>query len=159
MLRIIIILLILVLLLAAFLFPPFRRSLWATLVVVLCVVAGIIWFDYRERELQHSRLPLTQVSLLHMQARPGLNAQTYVVNGRIRNQSKEFTINMIKLQVILQDCVSEHCEVVGQADHRIFLEIPPAQARDFEASVPFSSVVKMKGTPKWQFAVRAVKTK
>ena len=159
MLRIIIILLILVLLLAAFLFPPFRRSLWATLVVVLCVIAGIIWLDNRERELQHSRLPLSQVQLLHMQAKPGLNTRTYVVNGRIRNQSKEFTINMIKLQVTLQDCISERCDVIGQTNHRLFLEVPPDQARNFEASIPFPSIVKMRGTPEWQFAVLAVKTK
>ena len=67
MLRIIIILLIAVLILTAFLFPQFRRSLWTTLVVVLCVLAGIIWFDHRQRELHQSRFSLNQVELLHME--------------------------------------------------------------------------------------------
>ena len=159
MLRIIIILLILVLLLAGFLFPQFRRSLWGTFVVVLCVVAGIIWLDNRERELQQSRLPLSQVQLLNMQAKPGLNSRTYVVNGRIRNQSNEFTINRIQLQITLQDCISKQCEAVGQTDQRIFLEVPPAQARDFETSIGFPSIAKFQGTPEWQFAVLAVNTK
>jgi len=106
-----------------------------------CGVAGILWRDNRESELQHSRLPLSQVKLLFMQAKPGLNAHTYVVNGRIRNQSKEFTIIMIELQVNLQDCVSEHCDLVSQADHRIFLEVPPAQARELKPLSPFSSVI------------------
>ncbi len=120
MLRIIVILLIAVLLLAAFLFPQFRRSLWTTLVVVLCVVAGIIWLDNRQRELQHSRLPVSQIELLHMQVKTGLNARSYVVKGRLRNQSEELTINMIVLQVTLKDCVAESCQVVGQEDRRIF---------------------------------------
>jgi hypothetical protein len=158
MFRILVILLIAVLLLAAFLFPQFRRSLWTTLVVVLCVVAGIIWLDHRQRELQHSRLPLSQIELLHMQVKPGLNARSYVVNGRLRNQSEELSINMIVLQVTLKDCVAKNCQVVGQEDRRIFLQVPPAQSRDFEATVPFSSVVDLRGTPEWQFVVLEVET-
>lgn len=158
MLRIIIILLIAVLILAAFLFPQFRRSLWTTLVVVLCVVAGIIWLDSRQRELQHSRLPLSQIELLHMQMKPGLNARSFVVKGRLRNQSEELTINMIVLQVTLNDCVAEICQVVGQEDRRIFLQVPPAQSRDFEATVPFSSVADLRGTPEWQFVVLELET-
>ena len=88
MLRIIIILFILVLILTAFLFPRFRRSLWTTLVVVVCVLAGIIWYDNRQRELQKSRIPLNQIELLHMKAKPGLSPRTYMVNGRLGNPSE-----------------------------------------------------------------------
>ena len=158
MLRILIILLIVVLVLAAFLFPQFRRSLWAILVAVLCVVAGIIWLDTRQRELELTRLPLSQVNLLHMQVNAGMNARTYVVNGRLQNQSKNLTINMIVLQVTLEDCVAESCQVVGQEERRLLLEVPPAQSRDFETTVPFSSVVDLKGTPDWHFSVLDVKT-
>lgn len=159
MLRIIIILLIAVLILTAFLFPQFRRSLWTTLVVVLCVLAGIIWFDNRQRELDQSRFSLNQVELFHMGAKPGMNARTYVVNGRLRNQSEDLTINMILLQVTLKDCVAESCQVIGQEDRRIFLEVPPDQFRDFEVTVPFSSMVDLRGTQEWQFEVMKVETK
>ena len=158
MLRLIIILLIAVLILTAFLFPQFRRSLWTTLVVMLCILAGIIWFDSRQRELQKSRLPLTHVELLHMQTSPGLNERTYVVNGRLRNQSEDLTINMIVLQVTLKDCVAESCQVVGQEERRIFLQVPPAQSRDFDVNIPFSTVVAIRGTPEWQFDILEVKT-
>ena len=158
MLRIIIILLIAVLLLAAFLFPQFRRSLWTTLVVVLCVLAGIIWLDNRQRELEKALLPLNQLELLHMVATPGLNARSYVVNGRLRNQSDDLTINMIVLQVTLKDCVAESCQIVGQEDRRIFLQVPPDQSRDFEVNVPFTSEVELRGTSQWQFAVLEVET-
>jgi len=159
MLRIIIMLLIAVLILTAFLFPQFRRSLWTTLVVMLCVLAGIIWLDNRQRELNQSRLPLNHVELLHMRVTPGLNARSYVVNGRLRNQSEDLTINMIVLQVILKDCVAKSCQVVGQEDRRIFLQVPPDQSRDFEVTVPFSSLVDLRGTPEWQFGVMKVEIK
>ena len=158
MLRIIIILLIAVLILTAFVFPQFRRSLWTTLVVVLCILAGIIWFDNRQRELDQSRLSLNQIELLHMQAKPGLNAHSFVVNGRLRNQSEDLTIKMILLQVTVKDCVAEGCQVIGQEDRRIFLQVPPTQFRDFEVNVPFSSVMDLRGTPEWQFGVKEVET-
>ena len=110
MLRIIIILFIAVLILTAFIFPQFRRSLWTTLVVVLCVLAGIIWLDNRQRELQKSRLTLSQIELHHMGAKPGLNARSYIVNGRLQNHSEDLTINMIVLQVTLKDCEAENCQ-------------------------------------------------
>jgi hypothetical protein len=156
MLRIIIILLIAVLLLTAFVFPQFRRSLWITLVVVLCVLAGIIWFDNRQRELEQSRLSMNQIELHHMQAKPGPNARTYIVNGRLRNQSKDLTINRIVLQVTLKDCVAESCQVIGQEDRRIFIKVPPDQSRDFEVTVPFTSMVDLRGMPQWQFLVLKV---
>lgn len=156
MFRIIIILLIAVIILTAFLFPQFRRSLWATLVVVLCVLAGIIWFDNRQRELEQSPLLLNQTELHHMQAKPGPNARTYIVNGRLRNQSKDHTINRFVLQVTLKDCVAESCQVIGQEDRRVFLKVPPDQSRDFEVMVPFSSMLDLRGTPEWQFFVLEV---
>ena len=159
MLRIIMILLIAVLILTAFLFPQFRRSLWTTLVIMLCVLTGIIWFDNRQRDLNQSRLPLTHVELLHMQVTPGLNTRSYVVNGRLRNQSEDLTINMIVLQVTLKDCMADSCQVVGQEDRRIFLQVPPTQFRDFEVTVPFSSMVDLRGSPEWQFGVMKVETK
>lgn len=159
MLRIIIILLIAVLILTAFLFPQFRRSLWTTLVIMLCVLTGIIWFDNRQRELDQSRLPLNQIELLHMQVTPGLNARSYIVDGRLRNQSEDLTINMIVLQVTLKDCMADSCQVVGQEDRRIFLQVPPTQSRDFEVTVPFSSMVDLRGSPEWQFGVMKVETK
>ena len=68
MFRIIIIVVILILVLSAFFLPKFRRALWITLGLVLCVIATIIWLDNRERELAHLSFPLSQVELQDMEA-------------------------------------------------------------------------------------------
>ena len=107
MLRLVIVVLILVLILSALVLPRFRRSLLATLVLVTSVIAVIIWLDNRERELQHSRLPLSQIELRNMQVTPGFNVRSYVVKGRIHNDSRDFTINTVELQLDLKDCISE----------------------------------------------------
>ena len=159
MLRIIIILFIVILILTAFLFPRFRRSLWTTLVIVLCVLAGIIWYDNRQRELQKSRISPNQIELHHMQTKPGLSPRSFIVTGRLGNPSVDLTITMFVLQVTLKDCAAGGCQVIGQEDRRIFLQVPPNQSRDFEVNVPFSSVVDLKGTPQWQFIVLEAETK
>ena len=158
MLRLVIVVLILVLIVSALFLPRFRRSLLATLVLVTSVIAVIIWLDNRERALQHSRLPLSQIELRNMQVTPGFNVRSHVVKGRIHNDSRDFTINTVELQLDLKDCLSENCEIVGQEVTRIFLQIPPRQSRDFETTVFFSSAVDLEGSPKWTFAVVGVKT-
>ena len=158
MLRLLIVVLIVLLIVAVLFLPRFRRSLLATLVLVTGVIAVIIWVDNRERELQHSRLPLSQIELRNMQVTPGLNIRSYVVKGRIHNGSPDFTINTVELQLDLKDCNSEVCEIVGQEVARIFLQIPPSQSRDFETTVFFSTVVDLEGSPKWTFTVVGAKS-
>ena len=75
MLRIVIGIVIVALLLVALFLPRFRRALWATLVIVITLLAVIIWVDNRERKLDHSRLPPNQIELLNMQVRAGLNSR------------------------------------------------------------------------------------
>ena len=149
MIRIIIILIIAILILGAILFPKFRRSLWGTLVVVLCALAAIIWFDDRQRTSQDKWLPIKNIDVVQIETKPGLNAHTYVVNGRIRNRSEDITTKMILLQITLKDCIDQPCQIVGQKDRRIFLEVPPGQSRDFAATIPFTSVVNLKGEAEW----------
>ncbi len=153
MLRIIIIVTILVLLLSAFFLPRFRRALWATLGVVLSIIAVIIWLDNRERELAHLSFPLTQVELSNMVAAPGLNARSYVVNGRIFNHSPTEPLKQVLFEVMVNDCEGAHCQVVAQEEGRVSMVIPPGQVRDFKVSVPFSSLITLQGTAEWVFKV------
>ena len=158
MLRLVVLVLIVVLILSALFLPRFRRSLLATLVFMTSVIAVIIWLDNRERELQHSRVPHSQIELRNMGVTPGFNSRSYVVKGRIHNGSSDFTINTVELQLDLQDCISENCEIVGQEVTRIFLQIPPRQSRDFETTVFFSTGVELEGAPKWTYTVVGAKT-
>ena len=158
MLRLVIVVLIVVLLVSALVLPRFRRSLLATLLLMTSVIALIIWLDNRERELQHSRLPLSQIELRNMQAEPGFNVRSFVVKGRIHNGSKDFTINTVELQLDLNDCIAKTCEIIGQEVTRIFVQIPPRQSRDIETTVFFSNAVELEGSPKWTFTVVGAKT-
>jgi len=153
MLRVIILVTILVLLVAVFFLPQFRRALWITLAGVLSVVALSIWLDNRERELAHSNFPLSQVVLENMQAKPGLNSRSYVVSGRILNHSSMSPLHQVIVEVTVNDCESDPCQIVAQEEGRVSKEIPPGQARDFQISVPFSSPFSLQGKSEWVYQV------
>ena len=156
MLRIVIGIVVVILFLLALFFPRFRRALWATLVIVVTLLAVIIWVDNRERKLGHSRLPPNQIELVNMQVRPGLNSKSYVVRGRVRNHSREFTLQTFLLQLNLKDCDAGECDIVGQAQRRIPLNVPPSQARDFQVSVPFPGSHSVQDNPEWSFVILEV---
>ena len=75
------------------------------------------------------------------------------INGRIRNHSQKFTLIEVRLQVSMEDCVDNHCEVINQTDVTIKPNIPPGQARDFRERVYFKSDLTPRGKPELHYRV------
>jgi len=159
MLRIAIILLIVIMILVATYLPKFRRALGMTLIVLSGAIGFIIWQDTRERELEFQRIPLSQAQLSHMQVRPGLNSRSFVVTGRLQNAAQNFTILSATLQATLEDCHASECEIVGQEEVELSLEIPASQARDFSITIPFPTMPKIIGEPAWRYEILRVRAR
>lgn len=159
MLRIAIILLILIMILVAINFPKFRRALGMTLMVLLGAIGFIIWQDTQERRLEFQRIPVAKAQLSHMQVRPGLNSRSFVVSGRLQNAAQSFTIHSAILQATIEDCHSAECEIVGQEEVEVQLEIPPTQARDFSMTIPFPTVPKILGEATWRYEILKVRAR
>jgi len=159
MLRIAIILLIIIMILVAAYLPKFRRVLGMTLVILLGAVGVIVWQDTKERALEFQRIPIAQTQLSHMQVRPGLNSRSFVVSGRLQNFDQSFTILSVTLRATVEDCHFAECEIVGQEEIEISLEIPPGQARDFSVTIPFHTVTKIIGEPIWQYEIVRVRAR
>ena len=159
MLRVGIIILLLVFILVAVYFPRFRRAMGLTLVVLMGAIGVIIWQDTQERDLELTRVSMTQVQLSHMQTRPGLNTRSFVVAGRLQNVAQKYTIYSMMLQATIKDCEGETCKIVGQEKTMVPLEVPPDQARDFSVTIPFSGVPKVKGEAVWEYDVLLVRAR
>ena len=159
MLRIAIILLILIMILVATYLPKFRRALGMILIVLLGAIGFIIWQDTQEWELEFQRIPAAQAQLSHMQVRPGLNSRSFVVTGRLQNAAQSFTILSATLQATIEDCHLTECEIVGQEDVEILLEIPPNQARDFSITMPFPTIPKIIGEATWRYDILRVRAR
>ena len=152
-------LLILFMIFVATYLPKFRRAMGMTLMVLLGAIGFIIWQDTQERELEFQRIPIAQAKLSHMQVRPGLNSRSFVVTGRLQNADQSFTILSATLQATLEDCYATKCEIVGQEEVEIPLEIPPNQARDFSLTIPFPTVPKIIGEPTWRYAILRIRAR
>jgi hypothetical protein len=159
MLRIALLLLILIIILVAAYLPKFRRALGMMLLVLMGATGFIIWQDTREWELEFQRIPIAQAQLSNMIVRPGLNSRSFVVTGRLQNAAESFTILSATLQATLADCHASECEIVGQEEVEIPLEIPPNQARDFSRTIPFPTVPKIIGEPTWRYVILRVRAR
>ena len=159
MLRIALFLLLLVIILVAINFPKFRRTLGVTIVAFMGAIGIIIWQDSQERELEFKRISVEQVQLLQMQVRPGLNARSFVVGGRIQNLAQDYTILSIQLQATVSDCELGDCDIVGQEAITFPLEVPSAQSRDFSVTIPFPVAPEVKGEPAWEYKILKIRAR
>jgi hypothetical protein len=162
MFRIIPFILLFLILVVAVWFPRFRLAMGLTLVALLISMSVIIWQDTQERDLEWQRVALSEVKLSHMEVRPGLNSRSFVVNGRLQNDSPEFTLMSATLQVTLEDChgiKGLECELIGQGQTDLLLEVPMGQARDFQTTVPFATVPKLQGEANWHYEILRVRAR
>jgi len=161
MFRIIPFLLLLIILIMAVWFPRFRFAMGLTLVALILSIGGIIWFDAHERDLEWQRIPLSDVKLSHMEVWPGLNSRSFVINGRLQNDSQESAVVEAILQVTLEDCHGNNrseCELIGQEEVELPLKVPNGQARDFKVTIPFSTVPKIQGKATWHYEILRVRS-
>jgi len=157
--RIALFIVILLIILAAVYFPKFRRTLGVMFVLVFGVIGVIIWQDTQEQGLEFERVSVNQAQLSQMQARPGLNARSFVVSGRIQNLAKDYTILSFMLQATLKDCNDGVCDIVGQEQAMIPLTIPAGQSRDFSVTMPFPVVPAVKGEPVWDYDIKSIRAR
>ncbi len=159
MVRIALFVLLLVLIVVAVYFPKFRRTLGLILVVLIGAIGVIIWQDSRERELEFTRISGEQVKLSQMQSRPGLNARSFVVNGRVQNLAEDYNILSMVLQATVKDCQGGTCDIVGQEAVTFPVEVPAGQSRDFSVTMPFSVVPEIQGEPTWEYEVLQIRAR
>ncbi len=160
MTRIAIFVLILVFIGLALYLPRFRRTLGGIFLVLVVAIGVIIWLDTQERKLDFERISVNQVELSHMQVREGLNSRSFVIKGRLHNLATSHSIRSAKLQATIKDCDKGQgtaCQIVGQESVSLQLSIPSGQGRDFEVTMPFSTIPIVKGKMVWGYKILEVR--
>jgi hypothetical protein len=81
---------------------------------------------------------------------------SYKMSGRIKNNSRKFTLKQVAFVVTMQDCAGEstskNCITIGEGNGSVYLGIPPGQARDFGESIYFSGGVMETPAPRGEGA-------
>ena len=86
----------------------------------------------------------------------------YRLAGRVKNNSPAYTLREVWLVITMQDCAGEgparQCLTIGESKEKLYLAIPPGQARDFEEPVYFTGgSLKPKGRLEWSYGVTAIR--
>ncbi|MHB8846480.1 MAG: hypothetical protein ACYC7L_17230 [Nitrospirota bacterium] len=100
------------------------------------------------------------VSFPGMQMRPGENASTFTLIGRVKNKAAHGTITEVTLRMTMEDVLaSGPATTMGETRIAIKKEVPPSESRDFEEKVSFGTLPKAKGRHEWNYSVVEVKGK
>ncbi len=128
------------------------RALPLAAIIVVGIIGFFAWYQDHELKLSKQRIPAAEVELVDMQlsneAR-GVNT----ITGRIRNHSQQYTLVEVRVQVSMEDCIDQHCEVIDQTGVTLKPTVPPGQARDFRERIYFKSNLAPRGKPELKYQV------
>jgi len=166
-----------------FRFPLFRRWLLVVVGVGILGVAVIAIYRYQEdkkakeeeqrreverreeelREIQESlkRISPEELDLSRLKLRQIYqlaSGTTFVIGGRIKNNSPEYYLIKLRLLVTIQDCSSpENCETIGNRGINIKTRIPSGQARDVREEFKFEDIKERKGLQRDYYQVTQIR--
>jgi len=83
------------------------------------------------------------------------------LTGRAANSSERYTLRDFHVTAELHDCTLEtsdeaECTVIAEKDAIVRVEVPPGQARNFDAVLGFADQPESAGVPRWTFEVTQI---
>lgn len=128
------------------------RALPLAAAIIIAMIGFLGWYQEHELELSKQRIPAAEVELADMQLSDSARG-VKDISGRIRNHSQNYTLVELRVQVSMEDCVDNRCEVINQTEIGLKPAIPPGQARDFRERVYFKSALVPRGKPVLEYRV------
>jgi hypothetical protein len=133
------------------------RALVAKVILVFAVIAiGIYLYAAKQDKLVRSRIPPSQLALQHL----SLESQfgNYLLRGRVKNNSKSFSLKCMTLEITARDCPREakthDCKVIGDDKENVCVEIAPGKSGDFDTYVNFpGGALNPHGKLAWDYRV------
>ena len=149
-------LLVLILLAIPFARQGLLRILPVVIVAFVAIIAFMAWLQDKDLKASKQRLAFTDIELVDVHFDEGGRGIRHIA-GRIRNKSRDYTLDEMRLRVVLKDCVGETCDVVDQVEATLRTDVPHGQSRDFRESLYFKSLVEPRG--KYALSYEIVETR
>jgi hypothetical protein len=136
------------------------RKVAVSLLVVALAVGAVLYVQHREQDhVAFTRIPSSDLTFENVTLTPYVGS--YKIAGRIKNNSVKFTVRQIDLVVTVKDCAQgaaeQQCNIVGESNEILNLNIPPGEAQDFGEAVRFYGSPKIKGRMEWSYAVSRIR--
>ena len=132
----------------------FRK--FAGIFVLVCIVGGLLFWQYQEYEKNKSRnrISPSELVLKNISFKP--SNSNYEMTGRIINNSEKFTLNGVQLKITVKDCTNNdniNCIIFSEKNEYIYVYIPPKQARDFKKDIYLYSDQNKEDRLVWDYSI------
>ena len=98
-----------------------------------------------------------EVQLGDMRLLSGGDPQTFGVAGKVQNNSPQYTLTEVQLQVVMQDCTELDCATIGEQVATVPTSIPAGEVRDIETQAHFEGMPEPQGKLGWRYSVVGTK--
>jgi hypothetical protein len=133
------------------------------LIIIVALVFGInqcaqknAQENEKKERLSKSRIKSNELTLEGFKLKPG-EYDDLVLTGRIKNNSKKYSLDGLSLKLVFQDCsvIKENsCITIGEKGVYLSLSIPPGQARDiYEKISLYGKTMIPKGKLIWHYDI------
>ncbi len=133
----------------------YRRSVLATLAVLLVIVGAALLYTQVQDSVKQGRIPVSEVRFEDFSMQPAYG-DSYRMNARVHNMSSDRTLHYFGLTITAADCLAQQgqqqCLVVGEQSKEIRVEVPPRQARDITDQFAFGRI-RARGELQWDHEI------
>lgn len=131
--------------------------------VVLVAALGIFMLaEKTEERASHFHISPQELTFEKVTLVKIVDGSGYELLGRIKNNSRKFTLTHLDIVVTMQECPgtspNRNCVTLGEGKVSINENIPAGQDRDFKKSVYFGSSNPM-GYSTWSYSVSEITAK
>jgi hypothetical protein len=137
----------------------YRTSVIVFLVTLVIGLVVVIWYAEFHQGTSSDLVGPGEVGMDNFRVEVAYR-NSYKMFARVRNDSPEYTLTAVVLEVNASDCptetVNEDCLIVGQQQREIPVSVPPKQARDITHQFNFPPM-RPQGVLMWSFDVKFVK--
>jgi hypothetical protein len=155
------VILIVAIIIAAFAVPRFGKVVLGLIgiLLVLGFISGIVLFvvnqrEQAERQAARARIQKSEIELIDLGLGSSYGTGSYKLGGRVRNRSSRYTLTEMRLKFTMRDCAEAgDCEIVGQTEDAMYVNVPPGQARDLNESIYFSGLGRPRGKHQWDYEI------
>ncbi|NKB77416.1 MAG: hypothetical protein GKR96_10350 [Gammaproteobacteria bacterium] len=119
----------------------YPKAAFSLLGLLVAITAFLFYATTDSGFLSRSKLISSNIQIENAIMTPAY-ADSYRFNARLVNIDEAIALKEVTISITMFDCADEtqsSCQVIGQAEERINVEIPPQQARDVARTISFYS--------------------
>ncbi len=139
----------------------YPKVAFALLGVLVMGTAVIVFTTTDVAQRHRSRLPVADLKIENPIITSAYG-DGFRLNARLLNTHESVTLKSTIISITMLDCAedagefSDDCQVIGQEDQRVIVNIPPGQVRDIARTLSFNSafgLAKPLGTLRWRIEI------